>query len=114
MDLYQIQAFFAVLVGICGTVVTVAGLVAVVVKFWKWAHKDTDKNTATLEEFETYLASDKRRIERLEEKQEVAEHQNRLMLKALRSMLMHEIDGNNHREQLNEAFDAIDNYLIEK
>ena len=109
-----IQTTLAVILAFCGGVVGVAGMVAVVVRFWKWAHKDTDKNTEDISEFRAWLGSDKRRIETLEKQQSDADRQNRLMLRAMVSLLDHEIDGQNHIDKLMAARDAIDKYLIEE
>ena len=113
MEYAQIQAFFFVLLTICGGVITIAGVVAVLVKFWKWAHKDTEKNSEDITEFKAWLASDKRRIEELESRQEESEKMNKLQLKALFTLLGHEIDGN-HTTQLAAVRDEINTYLIEK
>lgn len=113
MEYEAIQAFFMVLLGICGSIITIAGMVAVIVKFWKWAHKQSDDNATTLTEVETYLASDKRRIESLEKRQDQTEEMNKLQLKALVTLLGHEIDGN-HTSQLIEVRDEIQTYLISK
>lgn len=113
MEYSALQTFITVLLAICGGVVGMAGAVAVVVRFWKWAHKDTDKNTEDIGEFKRWLASDKHRIEDLEEKQEEMDKMNKLQLKALFTLLGHEIDGN-HTSQLAEVRDEINTYLIEK
>lgn len=113
MEYEAIQAFFMVLLGICGSIITISGMVAVIVKFWKWAHKQSDDNATTLNEVETYLASDKRRIESLEKRQNQTEEMNKLQLKALVTLLGHEIDGN-HTSQLIEVRDEIQTYLISK
>ena len=113
MEYNALQTFITVLLAICGGVVGIAGAVAVVVKFWKWAHKDTDRNTEDITEFKRWLASDKHRIEDLEEKQEEMDKMNKLQLKALFTLLGHEIDGN-HTKQLAEVRDEINTYLIEK
>lgn len=113
MEYEAIQAFFMVLLGICGSIITISGMVAVIVKFWKWAHKQSDDNATTLNEVETYLASDKRRIESLEKRQDQTEEMNKLQLKALVTLLGHEIDGN-HTSQLIEVRDEIQTYLISK
>ena len=113
MDFTQIQTFMFVLMSICGGIVAIAAAVAVVVKFYKWARKGTDENTDKLDEHYKWLASDKRRIESLESKQDEAEAQNKLMLKALVTLMSHELDGN-HTKQLGEVRDEIQNYLIAK
>jgi len=109
----QLENFVTVLLWLCGSVVAVAGAVAVIVKFWKWAHKTSDENAVTLSEIETYLASDKRRIEQLERYQAVNDTQNKMILKALVALLGHEIDGN-HVDKLSDIRDSIQDYLIER
>ena len=113
MDFEQIQAFVFVLLSLCGGIAAIAGACAAIVKFWRYAHKDSDRNSEQLTEFETYLASDKRRIEHLEEQQTKAEEQNKLMLKAIVALMSHELDGN-HTQQLIDTRDEIQEYLITK
>ena len=112
-NVLQLETFVTVLLWLCGSVVAVAGAVAVVVKFWKWAHKDTEKNTDNINDIHEWLGSDKRRIENLEKRQDESEQMNRLQLKALFTLLGHEIDGN-YTESLKEVRDEINTYLIEK
>lgn len=109
----DIQTFFAVLLAIAGSITVIGGVISLVVRFWKWAHKDTEHNTEEITEFKRWLASDKHRIEDLEEKQEEMDKMNKLQLKALFTLLGHEIDGN-HTKQLAEVRDEINTYLIEK
>ncbi len=113
MDYSQLQDFFMVLMAIFGCIVAGGGAVAVVVKFWKWAHKTSDENAQSLGDMMRWLESDKRRIEALETNQEEADRQNKLLLKAVVSLMSHELDGN-HTAQLASTRDEIQNYLIEK
>ena len=113
MGYEAIQTFVGVLLAGCAAIVCISGMVAAVVKFWRWAHKDTDKNTEDIGEFRRWLASDKHRIEDLEEKQDQLDKMNKLQLKALFTLLGHEIDGN-HTVQLAEVREEINTYLIEK
>lgn len=113
MGYEAIQTAMTVLLAFCAGVVGISGAVAVVIKFWKWAHKDTDRHTEEIGEFNKWLASDKRRIENLESRQDESERMNKLQLKALFTLLGHEIDGN-HSAQLAEVRDEINTYLIEK
>lgn len=109
----QLESFVTVLLWLCGAIVAMAGAVAVVVRFWKWAHRTSDENAVTLGEIETYLASDKRRIESLERYQATNDAQNKMILKALVALLGHEIDGN-HVDKLSDIRDSIQDYLIER
>ena len=113
MDFAQLQAFVTVLIWLCGTLAAISGACAVVVKFWKYAHRQSDENASALEEIKSYLSSDKERIERLEQKQNDADEQNKLMLKALVTLMSHELDGN-HTRQIGEVRDEIQTYLIER
>ena len=112
MGFEQVQAFAIVLMGGCALIAAISGACAAVVKFWRYAHRDSDRNAEDINEFRDWFASDKRRIEALERKQDNADEQNKLMLRALVSILDHEIDGNNHTAQLVKSRDAINDYLI--
>lgn len=133
MEYAQLQAFVFVLMSICGGVVGVAACIAVVVRFWKWAHKDTDKNTEDIEalkanyesdlnalkaEYEqaakeqlSWFASDKRRIESLEADFDEISDQNYLLMRADVAIMDHLLDGNNV-EKMQAARDEVDDYLL--
>lgn len=98
---------------LCACIVAVAGAIAAVMRFWKWAHKASDENAQSLDEVKKWLASDKKRIENLEKNQTEAVEQNKLLLKAVVCLMSHELDGN-HTKQLAETRDKIQDYLIEK
>lgn len=109
----QLETFWMVFMAACGAVIAIGGAAAVIAKLIQLLRKPSVDNAHTLEEFETYLASDKRRIENLERNQATADEQNKLILKALNKLLRHEIDGN-HTDQLIAVSDEIQDYLIEK
>ena len=109
----QIQDFGMVLLGICALITAISGASAAVVKFWRYAHKDTDQNSQDIDEFREWFKSDKRRIQALEDKQDEADKRSKLQLKALFTLLSHEIDGN-HTAQLAAVRDEINEYLISK
>ena len=113
MGFSEIQIFMSVLLAICACVVAVSGAIAAIVKFWKWAHRQSDENQATINDIMKWLASDKHRIEDLETSQAEMDKQNKLLLKAIVSLMSHELDGN-HTEQIAQTRDEIQNYLIEK
>ena len=103
----------SVSLAICACIVAISGAIAAVIRFWNWAHKQSDENTATLEEIMKWLASDKHRIEDLETSQAEMDRQNKLLLKAVVSLMSHELDGN-HTAQLASTRDEIQEYLISK
>ena len=112
-NMNELQIFATVLISVCGGVVAISGAVAAVSKFWRYAHKKSDENSATLADVMECLAKDKRRIEDLEQAQAEADKQNKLILKAVVSLMSHELDGN-HTAQLTKTRDEIQAYLIEK
>lgn len=113
MELSQINSAIALWLSVCGFVVTTGGLVAAISKLWQWVKRDTREATTHLETVDDWLASDKKRIESLERRQDDFERQNRLQLKALMQLMTHEIDGD-HVERLAEVRDEINTYLIER
>ena len=109
----HIQSFFFVLFGLFSFIAAIALVASAVVRYWKFAHKQSDENAEDLKEVMTYLRNDKERIEKLEENQKVFKEENKLMLRALEKLLSHEVDGN-HTEELVAMRDEILDYLIEK
>lgn len=65
-----------------------------------------DKMEKHLEEVDSYLAKDKKRLDSLEDG-------NRVTQRALLALLDHSIDGNNIK-QMQEAKDALQNHLINR
>lgn len=112
MEFAQLESFIVVLIAICGFIISLSGACAVVVKFWRYAHKDSEKNSVDIDTFKQWFASDKRRIEDLEKRQDRTEEMNKLQLKALVTLLSHVIDGN-HTQPLKDVRDEIHSFLIE-
>ncbi|MBQ9041599.1 MAG: hypothetical protein IJ111_02160 [Eggerthellaceae bacterium] len=108
----EIQVFLTVLLAICASVSVIGGAVALIAKLVQWVRKPTIENAKTLEEFESFLANDKRKIRCLEEQAEETSKQNKLMMKALLALLRHEINGNNY-DKLAVISDEMNDYLIE-
>ena len=119
MGYEQLQAFFIVLLALCALIAAVSGACAAIVKFWRYAHKQSDENAEK-------LANHEKRITTLEECctevrgklesdwkwQQDATDMNRLVLKSLKSLLQHEIDGND-KAKLEEREQEIDKYLLD-
>lgn len=109
----QLETAWAVFMGACAAIVAIGAAVTVIVKLYQWLRKPSSDNAQELDDFRMYLASDKRRIETLENQQREADRQNKLMLRGLVTLLGHEIDGN-HTDQLIHVRDEIQDYLIER
>ena len=113
MEFTQLQTAWMVVLGGCSSVIVLAGAAAAIVKLWRWAHRQSDDNTVSIEAIQKYLASDKRRIEALENRQAVAEEESKLVLLGIMQLMTHEIDGN-HIDQLESTRDEIQRFLISK
>lgn len=61
----------------------------------------------------SFLASDKMRIERLEDKMREQRDGTNMLLKCMLQLMSHEIDGN-HTEQLMECRDSLQQYLVDR
>ena len=64
----HLQAFFIVVLGFCALVAAIAGLVTAIVRYWKFAHRQSDENAEDLKDVMEYLKNDKERILFLEER----------------------------------------------
>ena len=44
-----------VLLAGCAAIIALGGAIAAIMKFWKWAHRDTEKNTTQLDAIMKWL-----------------------------------------------------------
>lgn len=72
-----------------------------------------DTLTARVDAHDKMLANDKRNIEEMDDRLNLLKTESAMMLKGVRALLSHEINGNS-TEKLKESYDNIDNYLINK
>lgn len=118
MEYEQLQAFFVVLLGMCALIAAVSGACAAIVKFWRYAHKQSDENAEKIGDHE-------RRIVKLEECCEEVHGKlnsdykfqqdeieiNQLMLKSIKRLMQHAVDGND-TSKLQQMEQEIDEYLL--
>lgn len=118
MEYEQLQAFFIVLLGMCALIAAVSGACAAIVKFWRYAHKQSDENAEKIGDHE-------RRIVKLEECCEEVHGKlnsdykfqqdeieiNQLMLKSIKRLMQHAVDGND-TSKLQQMEQEIDEYLL--
>ena len=72
-----------------------------------------DTLTARVDAHDKMLSNDKRRLEEMDERLAILKGESAMMLKGVRALLSHEINGNSN-DKLIESYDSIDNYLINK
>ena len=72
-----------------------------------------DTLTTRVDAHDKMLSNDKRRLEDMDERLSILRGESAMMLKGVRALLSHEINGNSD-DKLIESYDSIDNYLINK
>ena len=72
-----------------------------------------DALTTRVDAHDKMLSNDKRRLEEMDERLSILRGESAMMLKGVRALLSHEINGNSN-DKLIESYDSIDNYLINK
>lgn len=118
MEYEQIQAFFVVLLGICALVAAISGACAAIVKFWRYAHKQSDENAEKLEDHEQRITTLEEcckevhgKLENDYQFQQAEIEMNRLVLKSLKTLIQHAVDGND-LGKLEQREQEIDEYLL--
>lgn len=115
---FTLSEAWAVILSICGGIVTIAAVVGIVVRLVQFLRRPNmrqddridalavrvDKLEAKNEIYEGYFANDKRRIDLIEKGNQVTQH-------ALLALLSHGIDGNDV-EALKVAKHELEEYLI--
>lgn len=118
MEYEQLQAFFVVLLGMCALIAAVSGACAAIVKFWRYAHKQSDENAEKLADHETRIATleeccteVKGKLESDWKWQQDATEMNKLMLRSIKHLIEHAVDGNDV-SKLKQMEQEIDDYLL--
>ena len=119
MEYEQLQAFFIVLLGMCALIAAVSGACAAIVKFWRYAHKQSDENAEKLADHEHRIVKLEECCEEVHGKlnsdykfQQDEIEMNRLVLKSLKTLLQHAVDGND-TAKLEKREQEIDKYLLD-
>ena len=119
MEYEQIQAFFVVLLGMCALIAAVSGACAAATKFWRYAHKQSEENAMKLSEHEKRIENLESCCEEVHGKlnsdfqfQQDEIEMNRLVLKSLKTLIQHAVDGND-TVKLEKREQEIDKYLLD-
>lgn len=102
----ELLIFAKVMLAVAGGIVTIGGAGAVVMKIYTCLHKPQIELADKVSKHGECLNNDHKRIGNLEDS-------NRLILRGIMQLMMHEIDGN-HIDQLVETRDAMEEFLINK
>ena len=91
---------------ICVGITTLGGAGAIVISIIKWWQKPDKDRDEMLNEHEKKLNNDHKRLMELEES-------NKIMMQSMLALMSHAIDGN-HIEDLKQARDDLQKYLIRR
>lgn len=118
MEYGQLQAFFVVLLGMCALIAAISGACAAATKFWRYAHKQSEENAIKLSEHEKRIANLESCCEDVHGKlnsdyqfQQDEIEMNRLMLRSIKHLIQHSVDGNDTKKLISME-QEIDDYLL--
>lgn len=103
---YTIPQLIQLFLALCGAIITVGGAGAIVVKMINKSKKPDKDRDETMKRHQEMLDNDNKRLKELEDS-------NKVIMKSLLALMSHELDGN-HRTQLQEARDDLQEYLIKR
>lgn len=103
---YTIPQLIQLFLALCGAIITVGGAGAIVVKIINKSKKPDKDRDETMKRHQEMLDNDNKRLKELEDS-------NKVIMKSLLALMSHELDGN-HRTQLQEARDDLQEYLIKR
>ena len=121
---FTIGQAWAVVLSVCGGIVTIAAVISIALKVKNYFKKPNieqneeiaklkrktteleDNQRAMRVEFMQFFKNDKNRLDAIEEG-------NRYMQRAMLALLSHNLDGN-HTQQMEKARDDLHDYLIER
>ena len=101
---FTLTQLLQIFLTLCGSIITIGGAGAIITKLiTKYKKPDKDRDTM-MKKHQEMLDNDNRRLKELEEG-------NKVIMQALLAIMSHELDGN-HTIQLQQAHDALKDYLI--
>lgn len=111
---------FGQLIGAIVVLVVLLGAYNTFMSAWKNHLEMKKQQSAPLDELKArvdthdkMLANDKRRLEENEERLAALKRESSMMLRGVRALLSHEINGNSD-DKLMESYEAIDEYLVSR
>jgi hypothetical protein len=90
----------------CTAVITIGGAGAIIVGIIRWWRNPDITRDEKLKKHDELLDNDNKRLKELEDS-------NKIIMQSMLALMSHELDGN-HREELKQARDELQNYLIRR
>lgn len=98
---------------ICAGIIVLGGAGGIIVGLYKWAKKPDQNRDEMLKGHEDKLEKDYKAITELQKRQGETDEALQVIMKSMLALMSHAIDGN-HTEELKQARDDMQNYLIRR
>lgn len=112
----EIQAIYTViklLLMLAGSIITIGGAGAVIIGLIKWAKKPDQTRDEKVKEHEETLKKHTELLERDHRRLQALEEGNNVMMRSMLALMSHSLDGN-HTDELRQARDEMQDYLIRR
>lgn len=103
---FTLTQLWQIFLAMCGSLITIAGAGAVIIGLINKAKKPDTERDEALKRHAELLDNDNRRLKELEES-------NNIIMQSMLAIMSHAIDGN-HTEDLKQARDDLQKYLIKR
>ena len=106
MMTFTLTQLWQIFLAMCGSLITIAGAGAIIIGLINKAKKPDTERDEALKRHSELLDNDNRRLKELEES-------NNIIMQSMLAIMSHAIDGN-HTEDLKQARDDLQKYLIKR
>lgn len=91
---------------LCTGIITIGGAGAILASVYRWSKNPDKERDEKLKKHSEALDRDNKRLRELEES-------NKIIMQSMLALMSHELDGNHH-EELKQARDELQSYLIRR
>lgn len=98
---------------ICAGIIVLGGAGGIIIGLYRWAKKPDQNRDEMLKGHEDKLEKDYKAIQDLQKKQGETDEALQVIMKSMLALMSHAIDGN-HTDELKQARDDMQNYLIRR
>lgn len=103
---FTLTQLWQLFLAMCGSIATIAGAGAIVYEIYKALKKPDSERDMKLKRHQELLDNDNKRLKELEES-------NKIIMQSMLALMTHAIDGN-HTDELKQARDDLQKYLIRR
>lgn len=98
---------------LCTGIITIGGAGAIIASVYRWSKNPDKERDEKLKKHSELLENDNKRLKELEEWRKESDSAQKVIMKSMLALMSHAIDGN-HVEELKQARDDLQSYLISK